>query len=108
MAERATSNVDLLSMAEKQGETFATVREIKHAVNNMAQKVDAMAYVVEQVKQLALDRDDHEKRLAVLEADKHRREGAVGLVEWISKHWPITLLVAAVTFLWAIVEGKLK
>jgi hypothetical protein len=108
MPQRLPTEVDLLAMAEKQGETFATVREIKHAVNNMAQKVEAMISVAEQVRQLAVDRDDHEKRLAVLEADRHRREGAIGLVEWVSRHWPFTVLMATLAFLWAVVEGKLK
>lgn len=108
MPTRSTPpGLDLLGMAEKQGETFATVREIKHAVNNMSQKVDAMALVVEQVKQLSVDRDNHEKRLAVLEADKHRREGAVGLVEWVSRHWPFTILLGVATVLWGVISGKL-
>lgn len=97
----------LIAMAEKQGEMYEAVRATKHAVNNISQKMDAVNVVVEQVKQLALDRDDHEKRLAVLEADKHRREGAVGLVEWISKHWPFTIIVAAMTVVWAYL-GKFR
>lgn len=104
---RTTGPGDLLSMAEKQGETFATVREIKHAVNNLSQKVDGIATITAAVAALQKASDDHETRLAVLEADKHRREGAVGLVEWVSRHWPITLLVGAVTFLWAVLTGKI-
>lgn len=96
----------LLSMAEKQGETFATVREIKHAVNNMAQKVDSLASIAAAVEGLQKSRDDHEGRLAVLEADKHRREGAVGLVEWISRHWPFTILLGAVAVVWGVISGK--
>lgn len=95
-------------MAEKQGETYATVREIKHTVNNMAMQFPQLITMVSIVETLSRDRDDHEKRLAVLEADKHRREGAVGLVEWISKHWPFTVILAATAFLWALVEGKLR
>lgn len=98
---RTPNNGDLLGMAEKHGEMYEAVRATKHAVNNMAQKLDAVLPLVEQVKQLALDRDDHEKRLAVLEADKHRREGAFGLVEWISNHWPFTIILAVATFVCA-------
>lgn len=32
--------------------------------------------------------DDHEKRLAVLEAEENRRKGAIGLGGWIVKNWP--------------------
>lgn len=32
--------------------------------------------------------DDHEKRLAVLEAEENRRKGAIGLGVWVVKNWP--------------------
>lgn len=32
--------------------------------------------------------DDHEKRLAVLEAEENRRKGAIGLGGWMVKNWP--------------------
>lgn len=31
--------------------------------------------------------DDHEKRLAVLEAEENRRKGAIGLGGWFVKNW---------------------
>lgn len=99
---------DLLSMAEKQGEMYEAVRATKHAVNNIAQQMQPLVAMVSIVEQLARDRDDHERRLAVLEADKHRREGAVGLVEWISKHWPFTLIVAMGMAVWAALSGKVQ
>jgi hypothetical protein len=42
-----------------------------------------------------------------LVADKHRREGAIGLVEWISKHWPFALMAAVLgaVVVWA--NGRL-
>lgn len=108
MPPRSTNSGDLLSMAEKQGEMFEAVRATKHAVANLSQKMDAIGAVVTTVEQLARDRDDHERRLAVLEADKHRREGAVGLVEWISKHWPFTIIIAVVMAAWAFLSGKVS
>jgi hypothetical protein len=105
---RAPQTGDLLSMAEKQGEMFEAVRATKHAVANISQKMDAVSAIVQTVEQLNRDRDDHERRLAVLEADKHRREGAIGLVEWVSRHWPITILIAAATMAWAFLTGKLR
>lgn len=97
-----------LGLAEKQGEMFEAVRSTKHAVANISAKMDAISIVIESVKQLSQDRDDHEKRLAVLEADKHRREGAVGLVEWVSAHWPFTIIVAAAVAVWAYMNGNVK
>ena len=97
---------DFLSMAEKQGETFEAVRTIKHAVANMAQQLTAIGAVVGQIDQLNRDRDDHEKRLAVLEADKHRREGAIGLVAWASRNWPVALLISALATAWAFLTGR--
>lgn len=32
--------------------------------------------------------DDHEKRLAMLEAQENQRKGAIGLGGWIVKNWP--------------------
>lgn len=42
-------------------------------------------------------------RLEALETDKHRREGAISLVEWLGKHWPFTLLAGGLitVVLWA-------
>lgn len=108
MPPRATQTGDLLSMAEKQGEMFEAVRATKHAVADIAQKMEAVTIVAETVRQLARDRDNHERRIAVLEADKHRREGAVGLVEWVSKHWPFTIIIALATIAWAYLGGKIK
>lgn len=87
---------------EKMGEVQAGVREAKHAANNAGQKidavsgkVDALAIVVanqghlqEDVDELKATVKEQRTEIGELVADKHRREGAIGLVEWISKHWP--------------------
>jgi hypothetical protein len=85
------------------GELIAEVRGAKHATNNLAQKVDAIgpiAATANEALKLATEvkqeQDKHNFRIAVLEADKHRREGAVGLVEWLARHWPFTVIIAAV------------
>lgn len=44
-------------------------------------------------------------RVDVLMRDKDRREGAIGLVEWIGKHWPFTLLSAGLAALVAYANG---
>ena len=89
------------------GELIAEVRAVKHNQNNASQKLDAVGRLVAQVKEIKEEQEKHHFRIAVLEADNNRREGAVGLVEWVSRHWPITLLIAAVSFIWALLSGKL-
>ena len=106
---------------EKLGHIDGSVREMKHAANNLTQKVEAVNKKVDDlagavIKQDAIRRDvanlqescrEHDSRITTLETDKHRREGAIGLVEWLSRHWPFTvvssLIIAAV--MWA--NGKI-
>ena len=35
--------------------------------------------------------DDLDERVEKLEADKHRRDGALGLVEWFGRNWPLVI-----------------
>ncbi len=46
-------------------------------------------------------------QIEVLMADKNKREGAIGMIEWVSKHWPFTLLSAAIMGLVAYANGLL-
>jgi hypothetical protein len=46
-------------------------------------------------------------RLLALEIDKHRRDGAVGLAAWFAKHWPFSLIFAAMAAWVAWANGKL-
>jgi hypothetical protein len=84
------------------GELIAEVRAVKHNQNNAAMELKAVGkqtepirMLVDQIKELKVEQEKHHFRLAVLEADKNRREGAVGLVEWIGRHWPFSVLIAA-------------
>lgn len=95
-------NTDLLL-----GELVAEVRAVKHNQNNATSKLDAIGHLVEQVKEIKLEQERHHFRIAVLEADKNRREGAVGLVEWISRHWPFTIMLTALAAWVAWANGRL-
>jgi hypothetical protein len=88
------------------GELIAEVRAVKHNQNNANHKLDAVTHLVEQVKELREEQEKHNFRLAVLEADKNRRDGAIGLVEWLSRHWPFSLLIAALAAWAAWLNGK--
>lgn len=96
------------------GELIAEIRAVKHNQNNSSQKLDALGTVattqtemLRRMERFEKEQERHSFRLGVLEADKNRREGAIGLVEWVSRHWPISLLVGLATaiLLWA--NGKL-
>jgi hypothetical protein len=87
------------------GELVAEVRAVKHNQNNASQKLDSVTHLVEQVKDMRIEQEKHNTRIAILEADKLRREGAVSLVEWISRHWPIAIIMAMFAALMAWVRG---
>ena len=101
--------VNLHMLYEKVGEVGAIAREAKHAANTASAKIDALALIVtqqgqlrEHVERLEQDRRSDHEQIEQLLADKHRREGAIGLVEWMSKHWPFLglsgILIAWVGF----------
>jgi hypothetical protein len=89
------------------GELIAEVRAVKHNQNNAMSKLDSVTHLVEQVKEIKEAQERHHFRIAVLEADKNRRDGAVGLVEWIGKHWPFTLILGAMAAWIAWANGRL-
>jgi hypothetical protein len=103
-------NATLNMLFEKMGEVQAGVREAKHAANGASQKIDSVAGKVDalalvvatqgeirnHVERLEITVKEQGDEIETLSADKHRREGAIGLVEWISKHWPFIGLAAII------------
>jgi hypothetical protein len=96
----APGMVNLNMLYEKVGEVGAIAREAKHAANNASSKIDALAVVVATQGETRAHVDRIEKEveqqageIEALKADKHRREGAMGLVEWVAKNWPFIVLV---------------
>lgn len=81
-------NGEMNQLFEKIGGLDATMRDLKHSNNNLAQKVEGLAVVVARTAALQEAMADHDARIKHLETDKHRRDGAIGLLEWVSKHWP--------------------
>ena len=103
---------DLSGVYEKLGEMTATLREVSHTGRNNAQKIDALAEVVlkqglihEKVDLLTSNMGEHHKRIVILEIEKHHRDGAIGLFEWASKHWPF-LLFGTGLFVWVGVANE--
>ena len=85
------------------GELIAEIRALKHSENNTSGKVDAVSRqiapipgLIKEVQEVRDEQRRHDARIEVLERDKNRREGAVGLIEWITRHWPFTVIGAAI------------
>lgn len=91
---------------EKIGGLEATMRDVKHSNNNLATKVESLGTIVLRTAAIQEAMLDHDARIQTLETDKHRREGAIGLVEWISKHWPVPLFAALLGAIVAWANGK--
>lgn len=97
------------------GELIAEVRAVKHNQNNSIQKLDAvnqiagtMKEALRRLEKIEQEQTNQHLRLAVLEADKHRREGAVGLVEWFARHWPVTFVLGLLAVFVAWANGKVS
>lgn len=102
----APDGVSLNDLYEKVGEVGAIAREAKHAAQNTSAKVDALAVVVATQGHMREDVEDLKKEVKDLLQEKHRRDGAVGLIEWLARHWPFTILgtLIIVAVMWA--NGK--
>ena len=70
------------------GEMRGQLREVVHGLNNLSGKFDGLSREVIGLGPLAGDIVDLKARVLKLEDERSRRAGAVGLVEWIIRHWP--------------------
>lgn len=107
--------INLHTLYEKVGEVGAIAREAKHASMNASAKIDALAIVVAtqgetrlHVERLERIITDQANDIELLKADKFRREGAISLVEWCSKHWPFLGFSAGLTAWVAYANGMFK
>jgi hypothetical protein len=119
--EEVVPQQTLNTIFEKLGSIEAVAREAKHASNNtsakidaVSGKVDALALVVatqghlqEDVERLEQAAKENREHIAELQADKHRREGAINLFEWFARHWPFTLVAAGLGALVAWANGRI-
>lgn len=109
------TNDDLGTLRQQVGEIIGTLREINHATNNNSAKIDGLtiavatqAEIIRRTDVLEKGHTAHHIRLAVLEADKHRREGAIGLVAWIARNWPVAVIISAIAAFAAWAQGLWK
>lgn len=83
------------------------VREMIHAQNNIAQKVDAISQMVMLAAGLPDTVNALNTRVTALEADLNKREGATGVVSAILKSPTLGWIVGAMTTIYLYISGKL-
>lgn len=96
------------SLYEKMGDMQATLRVVKHSTENASQKIDALALLVANQGHLKEDVTKLQEEVHTLQVEKFRREGAVGLVEWVSKHWPFLIACISLGIWVGVANGVLK
>lgn len=94
-----TQSAELNALAVKVGEISGQLREVIHTTNNTAQKVDGLTEKL-LAAPTATDLQLLAARVAALEAEKNRNDGAKGLVAAImqSRFAAWTAAAAAVAF----------
>lgn len=105
---------DLHSIFEKLGDINATLRDVKHTTNNNTTKIDGLVHLIGKqaemagaLERIARRQEVNEGRLDALEADRHRRDGAIGVGRWMAGHWPFATVAAALAALIAWAGGKI-
>ncbi len=96
---------DFSALYEKIGDMQATLRVVKHDTSNTSQKVDALALLVANQGHLKEDVTKLQAEVAELRVEKFRREGAIGLVSWISRNWPVAFIIAMAAAAVAWIKG---
>jgi hypothetical protein len=82
-------------LADQQDQYRDQISEIVQGIH----QIDKRLSIIE-ANSLTHRVDAHDLRIKVLEDDRQRRIGAVGLVEWMGKNWPaIALFVALVVYM---------
>jgi hypothetical protein len=118
--EQVVPHATINQIYEKLGEAIAVGREAKHAAHGASQKIDVVAGKVDQlalvvatqgqlrelVARLEEDAKEDRAKIDELEADKLRREGALGLVGWIAHNWPFAFFTVLMGLLVAWANGK--
>ena len=89
-----TTQTEISTLAVKVGEISGQLREVIHTVNNMAQKVDGMTERL-LTSPTTADFEKLSKRVDALEAERHRNDGAKGVLGAVMKS-PVAAWIAAV------------
>lgn len=106
-----TTPTEISTLAVKVGEISGQMRELVHAQNNMAMKLDGLTERL-LTSPTKADFEKLEKRVEALEAERHRNDGAKGVFSAIlqSKAFGmvVTAALSAFAALVAVKEGIVK
>jgi hypothetical protein len=90
------------------GEMRGQLREMVHSVNNLTMKFDGLAREVMTLATISAAVGELKAKVEMLEANKHRSDGATNLGLAIMKSPTLGWLVGAATTAWAVLTGKLN
>ncbi|MES1971787.1 MAG: hypothetical protein V4472_04955 [Pseudomonadota bacterium] len=88
------------------GEMKGQLRELIHNLNTMSAKIDSLTERVIGASGLPGKVRELEERIAALEADKNKRDGAMGFGSWLLRSPAIAWLATAGVAIWALLKGK--
>lgn len=88
------------------GEMRGQLREMVHSMNNMSSKLDGLTREVTSLGPLAADIADLKARMAAVEADKNRSEGARGLGVALLRSPALAWVISAAVTAWAVLTGR--
>jgi len=92
--------------AEAIGEIRGQLRELIHSMNNDGQRLEAIARSIAKLDGVPRDIAEIKERLGALEVEKHRRDGAQGLMMAMLKSPTLGWLVGVAAAAWAVLTGK--
>lgn len=97
---------DTTSLAVMVGEMRGQLREVVHTLNNVSGKIDglsreviAMGPLATQLAELKGEMQLAKVEIDSLKSERDQRKGAVGLIDWVVKHWPGVLGFAFLIFI---------
>jgi len=101
-----TQSAELNALAVKVGEISGQLREVVHSVNNVAQKVDGMSEKLLTAPTQA-DIQSLAARVALLEAEKNRTDGAKGVFAAVMRSPMAAWAAAIIAAIWGAFKGGL-
>lgn len=88
------------------GEIRGQLREIVHATNNNSSKLDQVGKQLAKLEDLPTALGDLTTRVAALEAEKSKGDGAKGVIAWLLQSPLIGWIATAAIAFWAFIERK--